>query len=287
MAVLLEENLQTIQHIGIPVYDIEKSQRWYIQKLDFNLVYKTSLPTADGEIKFAFLERQGLMIEFYQLTGQEREAIRGRSHGHIDHFAIDVLDIRKGIRELQAGNVHLDPDTPDGPVALPTVWSKGVEYAFFTGPEGERFELNERKDLSSTRRERNLGGWAHLGIPVTDIEKSKDFYQKFGFIDLMDAEVTAGDQAVKISILEKGGLSLEFYQLLAADLPGIRNRQDGHIDHVAMNVKDIERAFTELKAADNIPLEPEPVYLPIWEKGEKYLSFRGPDNEKIELNQKL
>jgi catechol 2,3-dioxygenase-like lactoylglutathione lyase family enzyme len=227
------------------------------------------------------------LIEFYQLTGTDREEIRTRSHGHIDHFAIDVLDIRKGIEELKVKNVQIDPDTLNGPVSLPSVWGKGVEYMFFNGVAGERFELNERKDLKRDRRETNLGGWAHLGIPVNDIEKSKDFYQQFGFTVSMNADVPVGERAVKISIAEKGGLALEFYQLLEEDLPGIRDRRDGHIDHIAMNVKDIDKAYVELKAAGINPLEASPVQLPGWEHGVKYISFRGPDNEKIELNQKL
>ncbi len=284
---LLENNLQTIQHLGIPVYDIENSKKWYMDKLDFKIVHETSLRTGDGEIKFAFLDRQGLMIEFYQLAGAEREEIKTRLHGHIDHFAFDVLDIHRGIKELSLEKVKIDPDTPNGPVLLSSVWGKGVEYMFFNGPEGERFELNERKDLDGTRRLTNLGGWAHLGIPVVDIRKSKKFYQQFGFEVLMDADVPIGDRAIKISIVEKGGLFLEFYQLLEEDLPGIRNRKDGHIDHVALNVKDIDKAFAELKAAGFILLEAGPVQLPGWENGVKYISFRGPNNEKIELNQRL
>jgi catechol 2,3-dioxygenase-like lactoylglutathione lyase family enzyme len=284
---LLENNLQTLQHLGVPVYDIENTKKWYMEKLAFKIMHETSLKTPDGEIKFAFLDRQGLMIEFYQLEGAEREEIKTRTNGHIDHFAIDVLDIHLGIKELSGKKVTFDPDTVNGPVSLPTVWGKGVDYMFFNGPEGERFELNQRKDLESTRRVSNLGGWAHLGIPVIDIQRSKDFYQQFGFKVLMDAEVPVGDRAIKISIIEKGGLFFEFYQLLEEDLPGIRNRRDGHIDHVAMNVKDIDKAFADLKRAGFTLLEAGPVQLPGWENGVKYISFRGPDNEKIELNQRL
>jgi catechol 2,3-dioxygenase-like lactoylglutathione lyase family enzyme len=284
---LLENNLQTVQHLGIPVYDIENSKKWYTEKLGFKIIHETSLGTGAGEIKFAFLDRQGLMIEFYQLTGAEREEIKTRLHGHIDHFAIDVLDINRGIKELSEKNIKIDPETPNGPVLLSPVWGKGVEYMFFNGPEGERFELNKRKDLDGTRRSTNIGGWAHLGIPVIDIHRSKEFYQQFGFKILMDADVPVGNRAIKISIVEKGGLFLEFYQLLEEDLAGIRNRKDGHIDHIAMNVKDIDKAFAELTAAGFILLEAGPVQLPGWENGVKYISFRGPDNEKIELNQRL
>jgi lactoylglutathione lyase len=284
---LLEGNLQGIQHLGIPVYDIESSKKWYSDKLDFTVIHETSLKTKDGEIKFAFLDHQGLMIELYQLTGDEREEIKTRQHGHIDHFAIDVLDIRKGIEVLKTKGVTIDPDTSSGIVSLPTVWIKGVEYIFFNGPEGERFELNERKDLHARRRQINIGGWAHLGIPVTDIKKSKSFYEQFGFKNLMDAKVPVGEKDIKISIIEKDGFALEIYQLLDEDLPSIRSRKDGHIDHVAFNVKNIDKAYQELQFAKIIPIENAPIKLPGWTNGVKYFSFRGPDQEKIELNQKL
>jgi lactoylglutathione lyase len=173
-------------------------------------------------------------------------------------------------------------------VLLVTVFSKGVEYVFFRGPTGERFELNERHDLDHKRRSANIGGWSHLGIPVVDVNRSVEFYSGFGFKTIMQAGVPVGDgREVKITIMEKGGLSMEFYQLLDEALPEIRSRSDGHVDHVAMTVKDIDKAYAELNAAGIKPLEDAPVFMPCWENGVKYFMFRGPDGEKIELNQKL
>ena len=263
---LLEDNLMGVDHLGIPVVDIDHANRWYAEKLDFKLLHEPTISTPEGVIRFSFLERDGLMVEFYQRLGEAREEVRTRKDGHIDHFAIDVVDVRRGIKELTAKNIEIDPDTKDGPVVLDTVFSKGVQYVFFRGPTGERFELNERGDLEHTQRETNLGGWSHLGIPVTDIHRSVDFYHQFGFKTIMEAGVPVGDgREVKITIVEKGGLSLEFSQLLDEALPEIRSRSDGHVDHIAMYVKDIEAAFAELKAA-GIPLLKNAPVLMSWGK---------------------
>jgi catechol 2,3-dioxygenase-like lactoylglutathione lyase family enzyme len=285
---LLEDNLMGVDHLGIPVVDIDHANRWYAEKLDFTLLHEPTISTPEGVIRFSFLERDGLMLEFYQRLGEAREEVRTRGDGHIDHFAMDVVDVHRGIEELVARGVQIDPDTKDGPVVLATVFSRGVQYVFFRGPTGERFELNERGDFDHARRGANLGGWSHLGIPVTDIHRSVTFYHQFGFKTIMEAGVPVGDgREVKITIVEKGGLNLEFYQLLDEALPEIRSRSDGHVDHVAMGVKDIEAAFAELKAV-GIPLLKDAPALMSWgENSVRYFTFRGPDGEKIELNQRL
>jgi catechol 2,3-dioxygenase-like lactoylglutathione lyase family enzyme len=285
---LLENNFLGVLHLGIPVVDIDHATSWYCEKLGFKLVHEVRIENPNGTIRLSFLEKDGLTLEFYQLLGADLEEVRARVDGHIDHFAMDVVDLRKGIDELVAKKVEVDADTKEGPVVLGTVFAKGVQYLFFRGPTGERFELNERFDLDHGRRANNLAGWSHLGIPVTDVTRSVEFYKQFGFKTVMQAGVPVGDgREVKITIVENGGMSLEFYQLLDEALPEIRARKDGHIDHVAWAVKDIDKAFAEIKNAGFPLADNEPVFMPCWENGVRYFMFRGPDGEKIELNQRL
>ena len=103
----------------------------------------------------------------------------------------------------------------------------------------------------------------------------------------MQAVIPVEDQEIKASMMMFNDFTLEFYQLLPADLEDIRMRKDGFIDHVALDVRDINQAFEELKTAGISPLEDEPVELPFWENGVKYFFVRGPDGEKIEFNQVL
>jgi lactoylglutathione lyase len=81
---------------------------------------------------------------------------------------------------------------------------------------------------------------------------------------------------------------IELYQLAGAEREEIANRADGHVDHIAFNVVDIESAFAEIKQAGFEILEPEaPVFLPFWVRGVKFFTVRGPDGEKVEFNQML
>lgn len=173
----------------------------------------------------------------------------------------------------------------DGPVDIPAFWARGVRYVFLKGPGGERFEFNQRLDLDPARRTGNLDGWSHLGIPVTNIERSRDFYRQFGFIEAMYAEIPAGAEAIKVSMMERQGFVLEFYQLVGDDLAEVATRQDGHIDHIALDVLDAEQAHRELRCAGLEVLEEAPVMLPFWEKGSRYFNVQGPDGEKIEFSE--
>lgn len=284
---LLIDNLNGFQHLGIPVVNIETAKDWYIQKLGFEVIHEPVIETPDGVIKLSFIQKKDIVLEFYQLLGEALEEVRGRKHGHIDHFAIDVLDVNAATEEMLSKGAKFDPGTPDGPVGIPQFWSKGVEYLFLDAANGEKVELNQRLDLAQDRRENNFNGWSHLGIPVTDIDQSEAFYKQFGFEKVMNAVIPVGDEQIRASMMEFKGFTLEFYQLLPADLEEIRSRKDGFIDHVALDVKDVDQAFEELTAKGFATLEDAPVQLPFWENGVKYFNVRGPDGEKIEFNQIL
>lgn len=133
----------------------------------------------------------------------------------------------------------------------------------------------------------NLTGPQHLGIPVTDIARSREFYGRLGFKEIMRAELPEGTDSVQVAMMDFKGFVIELYQLTGKDQPGIRARGDGHIDHIALNVLDIGRAFDELKAEGLTIVEKEPVYLPFWEKGIKYFNVLGPDGERVEFAERL
>ena len=222
-----------------------------------------------------FIDSLKLKVDYIILT-----------HGHIDHFAIDVLDIEKAVQErLEAGAV-LEQSTPDGPVSFP-LFSQGVKYVFLEGSSGEKVELNQALHLDATRREKNTGGWSHLGIPSTDIDISRQFYSQFGFEEIAYAEVEVDDGTIKVAFMEKDGFVLEFYQLAGEALNEVSNRSDGLIDHIAFNVDNVDKAYAELKAAGIDLVEDAPVPLPLFEKGVKYFMIRGPDGEKVEFNEMI
>ncbi len=136
--------------------------------------------------------------------------------------------------------------------------------------------------------EGNVRGLQHLGLPVTDITRSMAFYSRLGFTMTMTAEISVDDGAIQVAMMDLNGFVLELYELVGEDLSEVGMRRDGHIDHVALDVADIDRAFEEVRAVGLETLEASPVFLPtFWDKGVKYFNVRGPDGEKVEFNQRL
>lgn len=134
----------------------------------------------------------------------------------------------------------------------------------------------------------NLQGIQHLAFFVTDLDRSKSFYEQFGFVEKLGSEIPAEPEPVKLSFVELNGLTLELVELSGEMHSQVGNREDGHVDHVALNVKDIDKAYAELTNAGFKALEEDaPVFLPLWENGTKYFTIRGPDGEKVEFSQIL
>jgi len=134
----------------------------------------------------------------------------------------------------------------------------------------------------------NLQGIQHLGLPVTDLQRSKSFYLNFGFTEIMRTNIPAPKESIQVAMVQKDNLTIELYQLSGEERHEIATRQNGHIDHIAMNVIDIDKAYSEITAVGLEVLEQNaPVFLPFWSNGVKFFTICGPDGEKIEFNQIL
>lgn len=133
----------------------------------------------------------------------------------------------------------------------------------------------------------NFRGIQHIGIPVTNLEQSVSFYKRLGFIRVLTSEVPEPAGIVKVAMMKRDNAIVELYQVVGKELEELRSRTDGHIDHIAFDVKDIDLAFSEFKAASFVTIEDNPVFLGFWERGCKYFAVRGPDGEKLEFNQIL
>jgi lactoylglutathione lyase len=125
----------------------------------------------------------------------------------------------------------------------------------------------------------------HIGIPVTDMHKSVAFYERLGFRETMQAVFSHKGAQGQVKMMEQGDIILELYQMPPDELPKIRDRNDGHIDHIAFDVDDIDKAFKTIRGRGFTTLEEEPVFLPFWEKGCKFFHILGPDGERLEFNQ--
>ena len=133
----------------------------------------------------------------------------------------------------------------------------------------------------------NFKGLQHLGVPVTNLRASVDFYTQLGFQRILATlvDVPEENDTVHVAFMEQKGVTIELYQVTKKELSALRSRKDGHVDHIAFDVADVNKAFEELKAAGFEMVEDKPVFLNFWDKGCSYFAVRGPDGEKLEFNQ--
>lgn len=122
-------------------------------------------------------------------------------------------------------------------------------------------------------------GIQHIGIPTNDIEKTIAFYKKLGFeVALRTVNKEAGE---KVAFLKLETLVIETYENKAAKL------ESGAIDHVAINVKDIEEVYQYIEHKQINTTKDTIHFLPFWENGVRFFIIEGPNRERIEFSQYL
>lgn len=120
-------------------------------------------------------------------------------------------------------------------------------------------------------------GLQHIGIPTNDIAETIAFYEKLGFTIALRTENKEAKEQVAFLLL--GNLMIETYE----------NRQaamcSGAVDHIAIDVKDIEAALSFVNERNLNNLNDCIHFLPFWENGVKYFKIEGPNKEIIEFSQ--
>ena len=124
-----------------------------------------------------------------------------------------------------------------------------------------------------------LNGSQHIGIPTNDIEKTIEFYKKLGFeTALQTINEEAGE---KVAFLKLKTLVIETYENKQAKLT------NGAIDHVAIDVKNIEEVYHYIEENQMNTTNDEIHFLPFWENGVRFFTIEGPNKEKVEFSQYL
>ncbi len=124
----LKEQLNGLQHIGVPTKNIEETIEFY-GKLGFEIAFQT---VNDGG-KVAFLKMENLVIETY-----ENEDATMKS-GAVDHIALDVKDIEKVYELINQEGLNTTQDT----VHFLPFWENGVKFFTIEGPNKEKVEFSQ------------------------------------------------------------------------------------------------------------------------------------------------
>ena len=127
---------------------------------------------------------------------------------------------------------------------------------------------NEQKEVKIMDLKNYSTGVQHIGIPTNDIDKT--------------AFETVNEEAnEKVVFLKLGTLVVETYENHAAKM------EHGAIDHVALDVRDIEEIFRYINEAGLNSTQDTIHFLPFWENGVKFFTIEGPNKEKVEFSQYL
>ena len=126
----LKEQLNGIQHVGIPTNDIDATITFY-ETLGFTVAFRTVNEAANEKV--AFLKLGNLTIETYENKAAKMET------GAIDHIAIDVIDIGQVYESITAAGLNTTKDT----VHFLPFWENGVKFFTIEGPNKEKIEFSQ------------------------------------------------------------------------------------------------------------------------------------------------
>lgn len=118
----------------------------------------------------------------------------------------------------------------------------------------------------------------HIGIVVSDLERSKSFYRALGFANVSE-RVMPGKT---LSFMRLGDLEIELFAYEEpVSAPGSPDPVLG-FKHLALETQDIDAAFSELRQAGVIG---EGIAIREMPDGWRLLFFPDPDGMEIEIKQ--
>jgi len=122
-------------------------------------------------------------------------------------------------------------------------------------------------------------GIQHVGIPTGDLPATIEFYQTLGFDVVREEYLKESD--CRVCFLKLKNLVIETYDSHEAAIKA------GAVDHIALDVNDINGAWKFAGEKKLKILEEEIVSLPFWSNGIKCFKVEGPNKEKVEFCQIL
>lgn len=122
-------------------------------------------------------------------------------------------------------------------------------------------------------------GLQHVGLPVNNMDETIAFYEGLGFRNVYETVNQAAGE--RVAFLRLGDLTVEAYENHRAAM------RPGAIDHIAIDVGDVEGCYQEALAQGYTVASDGIEALPFWENGVKFFIILGPSQERIEFNQYL
>lgn len=124
----LKEQINGLQHIGVPTKNMEETIAFY-EKLGFETAFET---VNDGD-RVVFLKFASLVIETYENKDAAMKS------GAVDHIALDVKDIEKTYELINQEGLNTTKDT----IHFLPFWENGVKFFTIEGPNKEKIEFSQ------------------------------------------------------------------------------------------------------------------------------------------------
>ena len=122
-------------------------------------------------------------------------------------------------------------------------------------------------------------GLQHVGLPTNDLKATIAFYEGLGFETVYQVKNEAAGEDV--AFLRLKNLTIEAYE------NGQAAMQSGAIDHIAIDVSDVEAAYRLAQEQGYQIVSNGVEFLPFWQNGVKFFILLGPNQERVEFNQYL
>lgn len=122
-------------------------------------------------------------------------------------------------------------------------------------------------------------GLQHVGLPTNDLKATIAFYESLGFETVYQVKNEAAGEDV--AFLRLKNLTIEAYE------NGRAAMQSGAIDHIAIDVSDVEAAYRLAQEQGYRIVSNGVEFLPFWQNGVKFFILLGPNQERVEFNQYL
>ena len=122
-----------------------------------------------------------------------------------------------------------------------------------------------------------IKGMQHIGLPTNDMKATIAFYESLCF-EIATRHINNGEDVVFLTL---GNICIETYE------NGQAVGYHGAIDHICLDVDDIEKTWEEAKALGLNIIDSEIQSLPFWANGVRFFNVLGPNHEKVEFGQIL
>lgn len=278
------DNIQGVQHLGIPVCKMEETKKFYMENFGFEVLHEKEIFYPE-KMKICFLKLKDLVLELFEHKNEGvQKEVSERTTGVYDHFAIEAADFDDLAAKLIDQGLPLAPATAEGVVLYDHIKSQGIRGVNFVSPNGDVVEICYDHAGSYAGKSGFLG-WDHLAVRTKNLKETMSFYAGLGFSMTGNGFLDTRDGRLYIAFMTCKGFTLELIELKGSAVNDPKTWEPGKIDHISLDVQNVGDAFMEARSQGYEVLDFGIKELPLFDHGCRFFTIKGPNGEKIEFNQ--